>query len=320
MTRGRGDHPAWRDDLAAWFRDHAEPLDLDAGRLRIEEVPNPSGWYDNISCTVTDGATRLHVKLGTERGELCRSWDFRDVLAAHYRMPPILAWVELGSLAGICMPSIAGVAATEGLITEIVGVVNALHADRSLAAALPAQPATVRQAFIDLWIERWYADLDEVEAGAAMPPFLSRETFDWLRAETSRVADLTWDEAFDARAVNAVHNDLHFGNMLVEPDGRWWLLDWDDLCRGDPAMDLAILLAPQLERGESVQRHLGLRDHTFVDRFAVCARAVLLDGVIDSLADWVLADDAPSGADAIRAAKQAGHERTLAVYRARYGD
>jgi len=124
---------------------------------------------------------------------------------------------------------------------------------------------------------------------------------------------------FDAPTVSPVHGDLHFGNVLVEPSGRWWLIDWDDLHRGDPAADLAILLTPLIERDGSVDRLLGPRDDAFMERFAVCARAVILDGAIDSLSDWADADAVPSAGDTIRTEKRTTHERALQLYRERYG-
>src|SRR5262249_32893580 len=100
-------------------------------------------------------------------------------------------------------------------------------------------------------------------------------------------------------------------------EARWWLVDWDDLQLGDPAIDLAILLAPQLNRGEAVQHLLGERDRAFMKRFAVGARAVLLDEVIDPLADWSMADQAPSGVEALRREKWERHRSALRQFRER---
>ena len=162
-------------------------------------------------------------------------------------------------------------------------------------------------------------DLAELDSERAIPPFVSAETFEWMRAEKRHLVTMTGSAAFDAPALAPVHGDLHLGNVLAEPDGRWWIVDWDDLHRGDPAADLSILLSPLLARGDPVEHLLGHRDKAFTERFALCARAVLLDDVIDSLADWARADDAPVAADEIRAAKRATHELSLRVYRERWG-
>ena len=37
------------------------------------------------------------------------------------------------------------------------------------------------------------------------------------------------------------HGDLHFRHVLVEGDRVTGLIDWIDLCRGDPALDLQVV-------------------------------------------------------------------------------
>ena len=36
-----------------------------------------------------------------------------------------------------------------------------------------------------------------------------------------------------------LHGDFHPGNLLPAPLGGWWIIDWVDAARGDPAADLA---------------------------------------------------------------------------------
>ncbi|PJF46035.1 MAG: hypothetical protein CUN48_15850, partial [Candidatus Thermofonsia Clade 3 bacterium] len=168
------------------------------------------------------------------------------------------------------------------------------------------------------WIERFTSDLDELEGSSSVPPFVSPATMQWMRQETGRLAAMTEAAPFAAKPTAAIHGDLHLANVLVEATGRWWLIDWDDLAYGDPAADLAMVLAPLIARGESVEALLGTRDDAFLCRFALCQRAVLLDLVIDSLADWADADRLPAAAAAVRHAKRAAHERGLVVYRKRY--
>jgi len=308
----------WTRALEEWMLQRPEQFGWTSGRLQIVRVVNPSGWHANIACTVTDGVSTLHVKLTSAPAGLRRAYEARDRLASRYHAPPILAWIDLGDLVGIAMPSITARPATEPLLADLVAVANGLHADRELAAALPDRPPTLRQAFVDLWIERFVSDLEALESDKKVPPFVSAETFDWMRAETSRLAAMASSGAFDAPTVSPVHGDLHFGNVLVEPDGRWWLIDWDGLHRGDPAADLAILLTPLIDRHGSVDHLLGPRDATFMERFALCARAVILDGAIDSLTDWADADAVPGARDAVRTEKRAMHERSLRLYRERY--
>jgi len=308
----------WTRALEEWMLQRPEQFGWTSGRLRVVRVVNPSGWHANIACTVTDGVSTLHVKLTGARAGLRRAFEVRDRLTSRYHAPPILSWIDLGDLVGIAMPSIVAQPATELLTADLMAAANLLHEDCELAAALPDRPLTLRQAFLDLWIERFVSDLEELESEKKVPPFVSAETFEWMRTETSRLAGMTSSGAFDGPTVSPVHGDLHFGNVLVEPDGRWWLIDWDELHRGDPAADLAILLTPLVERNVSVEHFLGPRDAAFMERFALCARAVILDGAIDSLTDWADADAVPGARDAVRTEKRATHERALRMYRERY--
>jgi hypothetical protein len=312
--------PPWREPLERWLRAHAAGLGLDPARLQVSPVVNPSGWMANVACTVSDGSARLHVKLGDAREEIARLYDLRAQLQRH-QAPPVLAFIDLDPWAGVVTPSIDGPPPTEALLPQLVAAANALHADRDLLARLPEHPRTFGQAFRDLWIERLAPDLSELSAEGLVPPFVSPSTFAWMQSEVARLADATAAPAFDAPTSGPAHNDLHLGNLLVDRDGAFWIIDWDEMGRGDPAADLAILLSAPLERGDPIEALLGPRDPAFRERFALCARAVLLDGVVDSLADWAHAGDAPSADDAaaIRAAKRAEHERCLAAYRARYG-
>ena len=67
-----------------------------AVRNSSDETP-PVSAADNVACTVTDGATRLHVKLTGERAGLRRTFECRDRLRSRYHAPEILAWID-----GVC--------------------------------------------------------------------------------------------------------------------------------------------------------------------------------------------------------------------------
>lgn len=313
-------HDDWRELLLGWAQTHAVSLGLRGDRLTLTRVVNPTGWHANVSCTIADGVTRFHAKLSREPAVLRQVLAVADLLTSRYRMPPILAWIDLGEWAGILMPSIPSASAPESLIPAVIDLANRLHEDAELTAALPQddRPASFREAFLTTWIERFTTDLDEIESSDSAPPFVSAATMRWMRRETSRLADMTATTAFEAEPVAVVHGDLQLANVLVEATGRWWLVDWDEMGYGDPAADLAMLLTPSIERDEPVEAWLGRRDPDFRHRFELHRRAVLLDLVIDSLADWADADRVPEAAAAVRTAKRAAHERGLAVYRKRY--
>src|SRR5205085_3852477 len=47
------------------------------------------------------------------------------------------------------------------------------------------------------------------------------------------------------------HGDLHFRHVLVEGERVGGLIDWIDLCRGDPALDLQIVWSALPPRARS---------------------------------------------------------------------
>lgn len=98
---------------------------------------NPTGWHANVACTVTDGSSSLHAKLSRNHAEMAKVYDVANLLVSRYRMPPILAWIDLGELVGFAMPSIPNQPATEELIPRVIELADLLHRDAELAGALP---------------------------------------------------------------------------------------------------------------------------------------------------------------------------------------
>lgn len=73
-----------------------------------------------------------------------------------------------------------------------------------------------------------------------------------------------------------LHGDLHPLNVLARPDATPALravLDWGDLCRGDPAVDLAIAWLAFDERGRAAFRAAASRRHPLHDPVWVRALA-----------------------------------------------
>jgi len=109
---------------------------------------------------------------------------------------------------------------------------RALHRPATLAAvaghALPADP--MGRADMALRVPRTLAILEEVE-----------------RAGLWRVPDSLSDVLAAARALPApeasavVHGDLHVRHLLVDREGGLTgVIDWGDLCRADPSVDLIL--------------------------------------------------------------------------------
>ena len=291
------------------------------------------GGFVNASFRVTDGERSVHVKLANEparQAALGRWRSLREPLEAHYHAPPMLAWVELAD-AGCAgpvferLPGESPAALDAALLGAVVDVVRALHADRALAGRLRVQgvrpPRRCADTYVATYHRRFVADLGYVAAGR--PPFVSDDRLAWMRAEVAALARLVRaTPAFRLPADSPVHADLWVNNLVVAPDGRWWLLDWDDLTLGDPALDVATLTGPTMARleGPGVEAGAAGLDDAARARLAVYARAALLDWVIDPLADWLAAEAVPERLEEVRGVKQRVHEDALALYLARFGD
>jgi aminoglycoside phosphotransferase (APT) family kinase protein len=199
-----------------------------------------------------------------------------------------------------------------------------LHADRELAARLQGlgAPATCADVFARTYAARFAADLAGVEG--ERPPIVSPATVAWMRGEVEAMdAAVAAAPAFHEAADAPTHGDLWIENLLVTPGGEWFLLDWDDLAAGDPALDWGMLFGPtRTDLRTAVERTLPSQvtsDPAVRKRLPLYARASLLDWVLDPLADWIDADEAPEHVAEVRAEKERIHRAALDVYRRRYG-
>jgi len=325
------------DDCArvrSWFGAHGSRFGFGAGAVSCEAVIHLGGFV-NRSYTVTDGRRRLHVKLGhPDCAPGLRRWaQLHRRLQDQYRAPRLLGVVEGGVLAGEALalvfehvPGRPLDARRDGaLLPEVLELCAALHADRALAAALPAGAArTCADDLVQTFVDRLRSDLAACGDRLAGLAFLERGFARWATAEVDALQRaVRADPALAAPAEATVHGDLHGGNVLVS-GGQWCVLDWDDLHgRGDGALDALALLWPLLREGRGAPLAAAYAaaagDPQLPARAGLYRRAMLLDEVIDSLADWVEADAAGAQAAAVRALKQAAHRDALAEYRRAYG-
>jgi hypothetical protein len=307
------------------FRAHAASYDLDPATLRIEYVLNWGGFV-NHSYHVRDARRRYHLKLATlpEYLEGLRQWFELAPLLVPYRAPRIVSWIDLGAAAGLLFDFAPGgrPALTEDLLSELLPVLQVLHADPALGAALREGRAapTARDVYAATLEERLTEDLRGIRAEP--PPFISRALLQELDDEVGALARaIEASAAFDEPMHGAVHGDLWLNNILWDGKGQWHLLDWDDACIGDPALDLATLLGPTAEDLtplKHVDRASAVLSPGARARLPLLGRATLLDWVIDPVSDWIDAREAPSLADAVRPEKERIHRAALALYRMHY--
>ena len=317
------------DDLTEaarrFFVSHAAGFGLDASRIEVRYVLNQGGFV-NTSLQVRDGRAALHVKLATTReGQAAlRRWHRLDALLRRHRAPPILGWIDVGMAAGLVFPLLEGVVpAPSAEVTRVVlDQLQGLWGDEALAEKLGEGAApTAADCYRGTYHDRFCADLDAIEGDP--PPFVSGADLCWMRDEAARLERQVRDSpAFAETMSTPIHGDLWLNNVLWQDGRSWWLLDWDDLRPGDPALDVATLTGPTAEDLRPL-KHLDQAEAVLKGparaRLELLGRASLLDWVIDPLADWIEAAAAPVDLGAVRAGKERVHRGALALYRELYG-
>lgn len=312
------------------LRAAADEFGLRTDALTAEYVLNWGG-FGTASFSVHDGERRLHAKLtadAEQKSELRRWQGIHDLLEQNYHAPPMVGWVTIDGTAyeGPIFEFIDGVfldgVRMPGVIAAVLNCVERLHADAGLAIRL-ANHATVGS-HLDCLLARARMLRDDLEIiQEKLPPFVSSRRLSWMADQVGLLEQAARDSgAFDGAAENAIHWDLWWNNFLVRPDGQWYILDWDNLGLGDPALDVATVLFPLSHAGGSWPDSslFATSDQAFAVRMGTYRRAQVLEYVIDVLADWVEADEVPDRQAEVRERKQKEHEEFLAIYIRDYGE
>ncbi len=264
----------------------------------VEHRANHTG-VGKLSFAVTVGRRRFWAKVAADDDAdwPLTTWSrVADVLAERHAAPPVLEVLAIGGRTALLFPFIDAPVATRAMLheryDEAQSILTGLHSDVALADLL-GTPTTTAGCFRKVWLERFVADLDVIEG------YVGKDLHAYLSDEVDELGALV--DALDIPARSAVHGDPWHENFLVAPD-RLWLLDWEDLAVGDPAMDDAIL------RHDAV----GTDPHHWPDDpvHAVARRALMLDAVIDVAADWVENTD-----PLVRRQKEAAYLAGLESYR-----
>jgi thiamine kinase-like enzyme len=320
--------PVNAEQLEEWLEQHAAvhlpELHIDPHRIKVLHVLNWGGFV-NRSFTISDGSRQYHLKITNEQDHVTRlrRWlQMHDRLEQRYRAPRLIRWVDFPKIgfAGILFEHVDGwqadFCANPDLLKRLVEFAFRLHADEELSSDLARSGSakTYRDYFVETYINRFTADLDVIKANR--PAFITSGLLQWMHDETGRLREnVDSAKAFHGLAVEPVHGDLHEGNVIVTATD-WFIVDWDDLALGDPALELAILVWPLVWKGQSWQGFVaGATDQRVAERMEVCFRAQLLDEVIDTVADYVEAETVPSRKTEVQLAKKLRHEEALHRYR-----
>ncbi len=318
------------EQLAAWLQLHLPrliPAFLKTRNIEVSHVFNWGGFVNHSFC-VADGPVRYHLKITNESDHITRFQTFRDLhelLEERYRTPKLIDWIDLPEIgfAGFLQQHIEGTTPdftrSPYLVAEIHELLACLHQDTEIQSYLGRTQSgkTYLDHFVETYIERFTSDLKVIASDP--PPFISPHLFSFMEEQTHELRKAAADlETFHDPAVEPVHGDLNEGNVLITPE-TFFVVDWDDLSLGDPAVDFAIAFWPRVYAGKGFWRIPTLDgDPRFTERVDLCLRAQLLDEVIDTIADYVESERVPSKQAEVRLAKKHRHEEALKRYRATY--
>ncbi len=319
------------------FRKRAGQYGLDPAALEARYILNWGGFV-NASFTITDGRQSYHLKLADEEEsqERLELWSyFSPHLVEKYHAPRVLDWIEIPRtpFAGLLFEHLPGrpadFANQPDLLGEVLDLLSNLHSDPDLIRdfeQFDGPPLDCTETFLSVYIDRFDGDL--LIIAGDLPPFVPLSLLDWMQGETRELEGLARDlPAFHHPAASPIHADLWPNNIIVEESGAFHVIDWDDLARGDPALDYSIVLGPLWRSGAySLDQVIGLlpagdrgeTSHAFLERFHLYLRAYLLDEVIDTLADWVESAFAPAHQSGLRLAKERAHREALELYKKLY--
>ncbi len=291
--------------VSRYFSEQASVYNLRADDVRVEYRLNWTGFV-NASFCISDPLTSYHFKVThTSRHKtLLKRWQrLHTTLENEYHAPRLVDWIDLpGGYSGLLLENIAGDApdlvGSPVLFQEILTMVIRLHADQVLGMVLRGLdgPRTCLMSYLLTYQSRFREDLKSVEEHP--PVWLADGQLAGIRREVRTLEELTRSSrAFQFPANSPVHGDLRPGNILRAHDSRWYVLDWDDLTIGDPALDWILLLSPlgqaraEFPVGFGWQELISRSDPGLEQRMEFYTRAYLLDLVLDGLADVVDAEE-----------------------------
>ena len=320
------------DDLTQALSAHlvasARRYGLDAGSLRLEPF-YCSAVEATRSFTARDRVHAVHVKLWhIERHTVRDRWlAVHEILECRHKAPHVIDTVELSEVdaTGLVFEHIEGAPPDgPGSTDRLLEAARLLHGDEELAAKIgvPRSPDTVGQYFEDLHIRNLQKDIGIIR-DTARTPIVDDELLAWMEHETRELRRTAKNSAaFEVLARWPTHGDLYEGNTLLTDDGVFYVLDWDDLALGDPVADYIIVLRGPARRDPDFDwRCLGVEatDEGFGERMRFYARASLLYGVIDGLAEHLGLDASNPLLASTSSEKRAAFENGLVLYRERYG-
>lgn len=329
--------------IKLWAAKNAQSLGLDSSKLEVRYIYNPGGFV-NQSYWVTDGETTVHIKLArTEKAHRLKQWaSISEHLSIHYKAPRLIGEITEELIEGYTYglvfrfiegKSLSSVSNSKPIVENILHLLHQLHRDKEIQQMIRNdEPNNVQDdlhdysyadAFKEEYINRFLEDLDIIRSKQHLLDFVTSDSINWFENEVVALDQLVRSTAsFQQKALDVVHNDMNWENVLVDYNHDSWIIDWDDFTvSGDAAMDYSVLLWPKYNEQEWPywsEIVLTLAGKELFERLQFYFRAKLLDDVIDVLADYIEAEEIPELKEITQKRAKEIHLRAYSEYKKLY--
>lgn len=308
-----------------FFEVNSSAYGLNPSSTRVEPILNWGGFV-NSSFFVGDDRKHFHLKVCSEDStELKQFFKASSILHGNYHAPKAHSWIDIPEtkFSGILFDFIHGRTAdcfSDSQIQELGELLSKMQQDSELKCLLGDEQVRCSQTYLDVYDDRFLEDLKPI--GQSLPPFVSQDTFDFMKDEATKLRERVQKIAeFQVFTSTPIHSDIWANNLMIAETGDWFLIDWDGLKIGDPSLDYAMLLGPAKNswsrRGDPSDFGLSLPADARA-RIPHYHQAMLLDWVIDPLADWIEASQHLEWRDKVRAENEKNHLAALQCYRSLY--
>lgn len=311
--------------IKRFFELNSGQYELNAATTVIKPILNWGGFV-NSSFFISDSCKHFHLKLSSEpEVGLELFYKASNILNQRYHSPKANSWITIPDteFRGILFEFIEGNTAGKFSVQnvkELHQILGRLHRDSDLKNMLGDEQLPCFQTYLDVYDNRFFEDLKLIAKD--LPPFVTQATFDFMVNEAEKLKNfVTKAPEFEVLTDAPIHSDIWANNLLIDKNGNWFLIDWDGLKVGDSSLDYAMLLGPSQDnwerRSDPLEFDIRLLPESS-SRIRLYHQAMLLDWVIDPLADWIEAEKHPEWADAVRTENEKNHSAALKCYRNLY--
>ena len=317
--------------IASHFRKHADEFGMKGERVQTCSLPN-SQDFAPITFLISDSLSAAYLILAKDadqKKQLLKWKKCHPILEECYRAPRILQWIDLNKTdySGLLLQNIDGIhpdfRKPSLLLEEVIYVMDNLHNDEELAEKLSGmeERRCLADSFIETWVEPFQSRLHVIENSPSC--YISAEYLSWMRQEVENLdSAVRASPEFMRFATKPIHGNLGAGEIVVNRDENWFIMNWARFGLGDPAIDYACLLWPLFTDGslKAPGQNFPIPSHDagFSRRLSLCLRARSLGEVVNGLAKTAKCENNPEHMESDLLAMQQDHENNMSDYRRRF--